>query len=262
MAETSSLVDFLKSEWFQNTAILSSVLVVAYFGTGFLFLIPDLTGKPKWMLKFKTQSPENYKVTVNDVGKVLRQLTINSLLIHLPFMFVYYYLQVWRGCDQTLGLPALLPFIRDLSLCILLEEVTFYYSHRILHSPFMYKRYHKLHHDFTAPFGLVSAYSHPVEFMFSNLGTIMTGPLVIGCDVVTSGVWLFLSVVVTVIHHSGYHLPLLPSPEFHDYHHLKFTGNYGVLGILDWLHGTDKHFRKSKQSRRHKLIFSARELIG
>ena len=43
--------------------------------------------------------------------------------------------------------------------------------------------------------------------------------------------------------HSGYHLPLLFSPEFHDYHHLKFNQCFGVIGLLDFLHGTDIKFR-------------------
>jgi sterol desaturase/sphingolipid hydroxylase (fatty acid hydroxylase superfamily) len=46
--------------------------------------------------------------------------------------------------------------------------------------------------------------------------------------------------------HSGYHFPLFPSPEAHDFHHLKFTQCYGVLGILDYLHGTDTLFRSNK----------------
>ena len=64
--------------------------------------------------------------------------------------------------------------------------------------------------------------------------------------------------------HSGYHFPLLPSPEFHDYHHLKFNQNFGVLGILDSLHGTDSMFRSSKQAERHYMLLTstpARELI-
>jgi sterol desaturase/sphingolipid hydroxylase (fatty acid hydroxylase superfamily) len=32
---------------------------------------------------------------------------------------------------------------------------------------------------------------------------------------------------------------LLPKqPEYHDLHHQDFVGNFGVLGILDWIHGT------------------------
>jgi methylsterol monooxygenase len=51
--------------------------------------------------------------------------------------------------------------------------------------------------------------------------------------------WLFIAVFVTIQVHSGYHFPFLPSSEFHDFHHLKFNVNYGVLGFLDWFHATD-----------------------
>jgi sterol desaturase/sphingolipid hydroxylase (fatty acid hydroxylase superfamily) len=33
-------------------------------------------------------------------------------------------------------------------------------------------------------------------------------------------------------------LPFDHEPDFHDYHHENFKGNYGLLGVLDLLHGT------------------------
>ena len=44
----------------------------------------------------------------------------------------------------------------------------------------------------------------------------------------------------------------------------RFNQNFGVLGILDRLHGTDGAFRRSKSFDRHFMIFglsSARELV-
>jgi sterol desaturase/sphingolipid hydroxylase (fatty acid hydroxylase superfamily) len=35
-----------------------------------------------------------------------------------------------------------------------------------------------------------------------------------------------------------YRLPGMPNALQHDYHHQVFNANYGVLGILDELHGT------------------------
>ena len=52
--------------------------------------------------------------------------------------------------------------------------------------------------------------------------------------------------------------------EFHDNHHLKFNQNFGVLGILDSLHGTDSMFRSSKQAERHYMLLTstpAREMF-
>lgn len=46
----------------------------------------------------------------------------------------------------------------------------------------------------------------------------------------------------------------------HGYFCYRFTGNYGVLGVLDRLHGTDKVFRESSRFKKHRLIFSAKAL--
>lgn len=46
--------------------------------------------------------------------------------------------------------------------------------------------------------------------------------------------WYAVATVVTILQHSGYHLPFLPSPEFHDYHHARpAAGNYGAIGLCD-----------------------------
>ena len=73
-----------------------------------------------------------------------------------------------------------------------------------------------------------------------------------------------LVIINTLIGHSGYHLPFLPSSEAHDFHHLRFNVNYGTLGILDYLHGTDVQFRNNKAYDRHVTLTSsksARELF-
>lgn len=37
---------------------------------------------------------------------------------------------------------------------LVIEEVGFYYGHRLFHLPMFYKRIHKQHHLFTAPIGI------------------------------------------------------------------------------------------------------------
>ena len=36
----------------------------------------------------------------------------------------------------------------------------------------------------------------------------------------------------------------------------RFTNNFGVLGILDRLHGTDEAFKKTAAYKRHRIMFS------
>ncbi|XDC76069.1 hypothetical protein R6Z07F_007242 [Ovis aries] len=66
--------------------------------------------------------------------------------------------------------------------------------------------------------------------------------------------WTSLALIFTVISHCGYHLPFLPSPEFHDYHHQKVDQCYAALGMLDYLHGTDIVFRQTKAYKRHMIL--------
>ncbi|XP_052613516.1 fatty acid hydroxylase domain-containing protein 2-like isoform X4 [Peromyscus californicus insignis] len=88
----------------------------------------------------------------------------------------------------------------------------------------------------------------------SNMLPVMVGPLAMGSHLSSITVWLSLALIITTISHCGYHLPFLPSPEFHDYHHLKFNQCYGVLGVLDHLHGTDIMFKQTKAYERHVLL--------
>ena len=77
--------------------------------------------------------------------------------------------------------------------------------------------------------------------------------------------WYSHVVINTLIEHSGYHLPLLQSSEYHDFHHLKFDQNFGTFDLLDRLHGTDAKWRAPTAGtfERHRILLgpkSAREL--
>jgi sterol desaturase/sphingolipid hydroxylase (fatty acid hydroxylase superfamily) len=55
---------------------------------------------------------------------------------------------------------------------------------------------------------------------------------------------------------SGYHLPFLHSPQFHDWHHLKFTECYGACDFMDKFHGTSQKFEQTVNFKRHKTLFT------
>lgn len=53
--------------------------------------------------------------------------------------------------------------------------------------------------------------------------------------------WAFLGyeLFVTATVHSGFDF-FGGKARMHDLHHEKFNLNYGSLGLLDWVHGTDR----------------------
>ena len=103
---------------------------------------------------------------------------------------------------------------------ISLSEYKFYIF-RLFHNRFLYKRFHKRHHEWQAPIAVTAIYAHPLEHAGSNLLPPFLGPLILGSHIATSWLWFSLAILSTLNAHSGYHLPFFPSPEAHDFHHLK-----------------------------------------
>nr|CAB3244896.1 fatty acid hydroxylase domain-containing protein 2-like [Phallusia mammillata] len=226
-----------------------------FWGFNAFLIYIDVTGKPVFLQKYKIQEEKQVPV---DRAKLLRCIKVVIFNQFLSFVLtaLFYPLFKWRGMSTGLALPTFQVVLFQLGGFILVEEVLFYYCHRLLHHPRIYKHVHKMHHEWTAPIGIVGIYAHPIEHIFSNVIPVFTGPLLFGSHFATLWLWTVIALVNTSNSHSGYHFPAFPSAEQHDYHHLKFNQCYGVLGILDRLHNTDGNFRASKNYQRHIMHFS------
>ncbi|XP_034033833.1 fatty acid hydroxylase domain-containing protein 2 isoform X2 [Thalassophryne amazonica] len=222
--------------------------------TNALLLLVDITGKPAFITRYKIQQDKNNPVDPGRLRQLLKTVFFNHIFISGSMVVAAYYLMTWRGDPCGPELPSFHWCLAELSFFSLLEELMFYYSHRVFHCPELYKRFHKQHHEWTAPIGVVSIYAHPLEHVISNMLPVALGPVILGSHLSTTCLWYCLALVSTTISHCGYHLPFLPSPEFHDFHHLRFNQCFGVLGVLDRLHGTDTKFRQTKQYERHILL--------
>ena len=95
--------------------------------------------------------------------------------------------------------------------------------YRLFHHPLFYKRFHKTHHEWTAPVGVVSVYAHPLEHIVSNSLPLIIGPIIVKSHLSLTWFWYFVAILNTVNSHSGYHMPFMLSSEGHDFHHLKYA---------------------------------------
>lgn len=171
--------------------------------------------------------------------KALKLSGFNATVMGIIFNSVTWPLMEWRGCETGYNLPSFATTVWHLFCFIVVEEIFFYYGHRsalyvvflfqvitklmcrLLHHPMLYKHFHKIHHEWTAPTGITAIYAHPVEHIISNLLPVFLGPMIMGSHLAIAWLWVIVAILSTTISHSGYHFPFLPSPEAHDYHHLK-----------------------------------------
>lgn len=239
--------------WVYGTPILT---IAVYWTFGGIYTLLDITNKPAILRKYKIQPGTNEPVDPKRLMQVIGWVLINQAVVGLPVAYVSYLMMKWRGSPPLRELPTFHWVLAEMAVHILMEEIGFYYSHRVLHSRYLYRFIHKRHHEWTAPIAVTAMYCHPIESIFSNMLPIFLGVFIMGSHVATAWLWFSLAILSTLNAHSGYHLPFLPSPEFHDFHHLKFNQCFGVLGVLDRIHGTDTSFRSTTAYARHVMMLN------
>lgn len=96
----------------------------------------------------------------------------------------------------------------QVALFFIFEDAFHFFAHQALHWGPLYKHIHKIHHKYSAPFGLAAEYAHPAEVLILGTGTI-GGPLLYcyftqNLHIVTVYIWVTLRLFQAVDAHSGY----------------------------------------------------------
>ena len=115
-----------------------------------------------------------------------------------------------------------------------------YYTHRMLHWPFFYKRFHKIHHEWTSPIAIAAAYAHPLEYAISNVAPALVTSALLKPHILSLSMYSALGMTITLAIHCGYGILGPQWWQHHDLHHEFFRWNYGFLTVMDKIHGTDR----------------------
>jgi len=252
----------------QLFALSYPAFVITYWVSGLTFLAIDLL-QPHWVAYFKCQPKKH--VNTAEIRKCVINIVTNQLTTYPIFFLMLWPIANWRFSFAK-ELPPFTTVLWSIPAYALVTEVMFYYGHRAAHIPALYKRFHKKHHEIKAPFGICAIYFHPVEHVQTVVEAIAPA-LVFGSHISVSLLWTVMATFTVVVHHCGYDFePYWPDslrPFFasmtqqHDYHHFAFDKCFGVLGILDWIHGTDiglpEHLLKWENERAPKVAMPSNE---
>ncbi|KAL1960276.1 hypothetical protein VTO42DRAFT_8236 [Malbranchea cinnamomea] len=221
-------IEWVGSVWVQILGFLLPAL---------LFMVVDLVQPvlfPGSKIQQQSKQPSRRQI-ISCLGLVLW----NHAYLILSHVFLLWLLNfnfsIFRMDPR---LPSVKEVLIHCAVGVVIRDFLFYYVHRLMHTKFMYKRFHRVHHEFRAPIALAAVYSHTVDHTLQNAMPIYMPMAVQRAHFVTLLIFAGVAVFDAAVSHSGYSLPRLPSVDNHDLHHEKGNVNFGVLGLMDWLHGT------------------------
>lgn len=199
----------------------------------------------------------NYKrniITKQDILNTYKVFFINFFGIIIPMSALYIYiieLLDYKHFDtENINISK---FIYQLFYLLLTADFLFYGLHRLMHTPYLYEKYHKFHHTFKEPFAVTNLYVDMQELVLFFLPVIIP-TLFIYIHIYVFYVSIILLNFNGIIIHSGYDFTLFkfetnknkyefPCIRMHDIHHKFFKFNYGaVTPIPDLICNTYKSF--------------------
>jgi sterol desaturase/sphingolipid hydroxylase (fatty acid hydroxylase superfamily) len=211
-----------------------------------VFLYSEPSRKIFMAFKFNPKYP-SWQLMLKEMVRSLRGVYIctvyESIVYRLPpsTSVVFSYLQPSSSeevslLSVTLG-GLILYFWGDLH---------FYFSHRLLHSKWLYRNVHKYHHESYNP----TPFSGLSMHWFESMVYFSSAPLLAFAG---APFWLFRMMtkgllVFPLEGHAGYGTWAVESSNNHYIHHAKFDYNYGSSPMWDHLLGTAYPAKRKKSS--------------
>lgn len=182
------------------------------------------------------------------------RLAVEQVTQLLPLLALAYPLILGRLFDTSAeSLPTALEFTVQFLIFNVVEDTGFYWVHRALHHPRLYRAIHRVHHQHIDTFSLAGEVAHPLEFLFNFLVPMMAGPVLCAAHsrthLLSFWIWIAFRELRSTDAHSGYNLPFHPlralapvywGPVGHGAHHAVHgrATNFGGYKLWDWLCGT------------------------
>ncbi|MEZ5301757.1 MAG: sterol desaturase family protein [Verrucomicrobiales bacterium] len=141
-------------------------------------------------------------------------------------------------------------FWASIALTILLHDAYFYWTHRLMHRPSLFRAFHRVHHLSHNPTPWAAYAFGPLEAVV-QAGIFPLAAVLLPLHPLAFGLFMTWQIIFNVAGHTGYELhprwlmetPLrfvLNTPTNHAMHHERLRGNYGLyFNIWDRLMGTN-----------------------
>lgn len=217
------------------------IIAGVFFGVFYFFF-------PKQLQHFKIQQRlATGKDFLREIGHSLQTTLVLSVLAFVVLFTPFK--QYTLVYDQLSDYPVWYVGV-SVVLSLIVHDTYFYWMHRALHHPRLFRLTHLVHHQSTNPSPWTSYSFHLIEAFTEGAVLLL---IVMILPMHTLGIVLFTiaGFVINVYGHLGYEIAprwFRKSPLFelfntsvhHNIHHSKFKGNYGLyFRVWDRLMGTE-----------------------
>lgn len=213
-----------------------AINVIRYFllaGIPFLIfylLLPDKFSKNKIQVRFAGRK-DFIREIFHSMQTTFILAGVGLLIIHSP---IRNYTQIYESISDypTWWIPV------SVLLALIVHDAYFYWMHRTVHHPRLFKRIHLLHHKSVNPSPWASYSFH----FFEGILEAMVAPIIlflIPMHLLSLVLFTFFSFAINVYGHLGYEIAprwfrhsllfeILNTSTHHNIHHARFKGNYGL----------------------------------
>jgi lathosterol oxidase len=174
--------------------------------------------------------------------------------------------QGWTRIYWRIGKHGWLWFWLSVAIAVFLHDAYFYWTHRLMHHPRLFRLFHRTHHLSHNPSPWASYAFGPLEALVQAAIFPLTAFL-IPIHPVAFGIFMVWQIVFNVVGHTGYEYNptrfmdswvrhFINTPTNHIMHHEKLRGNYGLyFNFWDRLMGTnheeyERRFREVTSRKR------------
>ncbi len=222
-----------------------------------------------WKKKFEA-------IRIQEVERATTHHFKHDVLHSASTFFVFALMDVWLLYLQSQGYTLLYLDINQygwawalisFGLLLFLNDTFFYWSHRAMHHPKLYKFFHRVHHESTDPSPLTAFAFHPSEAIVENIMPFLL-PFIMPLHFGVLLSWQIFDMFNNVLGHLGYEaypkgwvkLPILKyktASTHHNMHHQLFNGNY-ALYFTWWDKWMGTEFKDYET--RHEQIFERKNI--
>ena len=200
--------------------------------------------KPLWFRKVQKSLPK-----LTDYGRDIVYSMISVTIFATMALLVFFYFGEYTNNYDNISDYGWPYYILSWILMFTMHDTYFYWMHRAMHHPFLFKHVHLVHHKSTNPSPWTAYAFHPIEgFLEALIIPIIAFGLPVHHEAM--GFFFLFQIVYNVYGHLGFELypkgfhktwigKYVNTSVAHNLHHDRFHGNYGLYFLIwDRLLGT------------------------